>query len=126
MRNNVFHLYRVMDTVLYRMTPQYDNATANPFYRVRGDLVAYSFVLLRLQATDPAASTTAYLAALDIHAALEHTTPPLGPEAKLLPADVIVMIFAMLSTSDILHRVWRVSRAWRSFARHPSLWKVQK
>jgi hypothetical protein len=73
---------------------------------------------------DPAGSTEAYCAALELHAALETGTLAYGPEYSLLPMDVMVEILSLLTLGDILKRVWCVSRGWRALAKHPALWKV--
>lgn len=43
---------------------------------------------------------------------------PVGPEAKALPRDVYVQIFARLSLPDLM-RAALVSRAWKRLARDP-------
>lgn len=81
--------------------------------------------LCRLQkAGDAAGSTGAYLAALQIHAEAG-TSGGGGGGGMMVPADAWVEILSFLSLSDILHRVWLVSRSWRNIARHPRLWKVR-
>lgn len=74
---------------------------------------------------DPAGSTEAYRAALELHAALELATPAYGPEYSLLPMDLMVEILSSLALGDILKRVWCVSSGWRALAKHPALWKVR-
>ena len=81
--------------------------------------------ICRLQnAGDPAGSTAAYCAALEMHAALAACPPAYGPDDKLLPIDIMLAILKLLPLSDISRRVWCVSRGWRALARHPTLWKV--
>ena len=74
---------------------------------------------------DPAGSTTAYLAALDMHASLARVTPKYGPEYHLAPIAVMIEIFSNLPLATIVHLLTRVSKGWCALARNPGLWKVR-
>ena len=77
------------------------------------------------KAGDAAASTAAYLAALEMHAKLRVGADQYGPEHRALPADVWMDILARLPLRDVVRGVWCVSKGWRALARHPTLWKVR-